>query len=153
MKYYLIFFITLTHYTSVAQSTKIIAPTKPSSALEKILIQEMYDFSNAWGKSDTTTLSKLLSSEFRHSDVFGEIQHRNEWLNFASKKREIANLEITDVEILMYYDSMAVITGKMTYLFGTEKIKQDLRFTQIFGNYDGHWKRTAFQGTYIKTAK
>jgi hypothetical protein len=48
MKYYLILFITLTHYTSVAQSTKIIAPTKPSSALEKILIQEMYDFTNAW---------------------------------------------------------------------------------------------------------
>ena len=48
---------------------------------------------------------------------------------------------------------MAVITGKMTYLFGTEKIKQDLRFTQIFGNYNGQWKRTAFQGTYIKNVK
>ena len=49
----------------------------------------------------------------------------------------------------MYYDNMAVITGKMSYLFGTDKIKPDLRFTQIFGNYDGKWKRTAFQGTYI----
>ena len=87
MKYYLILFITLTHYTSVAQSTKIIAPTKPSSALEKILIQEMYDFSNAWGMGDTATLSKLLAPEYRHSDVFGEIQHRNEWLIFAAKKR------------------------------------------------------------------
>jgi len=113
----------------------------------------MYQFSNAWGMSDTATLSKLLASEYRHSDVFGEIQHRNEWLNFASKKSEIAGLEITDVEILMYYDSMAVITGTMTYLFGPEKINQDLRFTQIFGNYDGQWKRTAFQGTYIKTVK
>ena len=153
MKYYLILFITLTHYTSVAQSTKIIAPTKPSSALEKILIQEMYDFSNAWGMSDTATLSKLLAPEYRHSDVFGEIQHRNEWLILAVKKKDIADLEINDIEILMYYDNMAVITGKMTYLFGTEKIKQDLRFTQIFGNYNGQWKRTAFQGTYIKNVK
>lgn len=150
MKYYLFFFITLIYYTSIAQSTKMISPAKPSSALEKILIQKMYDFSYAWGMSDTAALCKLLALEYRHSDVFGEIQYRNEWLIFAAKKREIANLEMNDIEILIYYDNMAVITGKMTYLFGTEKIKQDLRFTQIFGNYNGQWKRTAFQGTYIK---
>ena len=153
MKYYLILLITITHYTGVAQSTKIIAPAKASPALEKILIQEMYDFSHAWGTSDTATLSKLLAPEYRHSDVFGEIQHKNEWLIFAAKKRDIANLEINDIEILMYNDNIAVITGKMTYLFGTEKIKQDLRFTQIFGNYNEQWKRTAFQGTYIKNVK
>ena len=73
MKYYLILFFTIIHYASVAQSTNIIAPTKPSGALEKILIQEMYDFSNAWGKGDTATLSKLLAPEYRHSDVFGDI--------------------------------------------------------------------------------
>jgi hypothetical protein len=150
MKYFLIFFITLIHYTSVAQS-KTNAPTKPSSALEKILIQEVYDLTNAWGNGDTATLSKLLAPEYRHSDVFGEIQHRNDWLILAAKKKDVANLEINDIEILMYYDNMAVITGKMAYLFGTKKIKQDLRFTQILVNYDGQWKRTAFQGTYIKT--
>ena len=153
MKYYIIFFITLSHYTSVAQSTKIIAPTKPSSALEKILIQEMYDITNACGMGDTATLNKLLAPEYKHSDVFGEIQHRNDWLILAAKKKDIDSLEINDVEILMYYNNMAVITGKMSYLFGAEKIKQDLRFTQIFGNYNGQWKRTAFQGTYIKNVK
>ena len=153
MKYYLILFIALTHYASVAQTAKIIAPTKPSSALEKILIHEMYDLTNAWGMGDTTTLNKLLAPEYRHGDVFGEIQHRNEWLILAAKKKDIANLQINDIEILMYYNNMAVITGKMSYLFGAEKIKQDLRFTQIFGNYNGQWKRTAFQGTYIKNTK
>src|SRR5205809_1858596 len=115
MKYYIIFFITLSHYTSVAQSTKIIAPTKPSSALEKILIQEMYDITNAWGMGDTATLNKLLAPEYKHSDVFGEIQHRNDWLILAAKKKDIDSLEINDVEILMYYNNMAVITGKMSY--------------------------------------
>ncbi|HET7000736.1 MAG TPA: nuclear transport factor 2 family protein [Puia sp.] len=153
MKYYLILFITLTHYISVAQSATIIGPAKPSGVLEKILIQEMYDFSNAWGLGDTATLNKLLAPEYRHSDVSGQIQHRNEWLAFAAKKRELSNLEISDIEILMYYDNMAIITGKMTYLFGAEKVKQDLRFTQIFGNYNGQWKRTAFQATYIKNVK
>ncbi len=129
MKYFLIFFITLVHYISVAQSRKIMAPTKPSSPLEKTFIKEMYEFSNAWGMSDTATLSKLLAPEYRDTDVFGKIQHRNEWLIFAAEKRDMANLEINDIEILMYYNNMAVITGKMTYLFGKEKIKQDLRFT------------------------
>ena len=142
----------LANHASISQPTRLV-PVKPSAELEKILFQQMYKFTDAWGMSDTATLSKLLASEYRHSDVFGEIQHRNEWLNFASKKREIANLEIKDVEILMYYESIAVITGNMTYLFGTDKIKQDLHFTQIFGNYDGNWKRTAFQGTYVKTGK
>jgi len=150
IKYYLIFFIPLAHYTSVAQVTRTIAPAKASSALEKVLIREMYDFTNAWGKGDTATLSKKLAPEYRHSDVFGEIQDKYEWLILAAKKKDIANLEINDTEILMYYDNMAVITGKMNYLFGAEKIKQDIRFTQIFVNYDGQWKRTAFQGTYIK---
>jgi hypothetical protein len=153
MKYFLILFITLAHYISTAQSTKIIAPAKPSSALEKTLIQEIYDITNAWGSGDTATLSKLLAPEYRHSDVFGEIQHRNEWLILAAKKKDIANLEINDIETLMYYDNLAVVTGKMTYLFGAEKIKQDLRFTQIFGNYNGQWKRISFQGTYIKNTK
>jgi hypothetical protein len=149
MKYYLIFLITLTQYTSSAQ----IAPTKPSRALEKILVQDLYDLTNAWGTGDTATLSKLLAPEYRHSDVFGEIQHRNDWLILAAKKKDLANLEIHDIEILMYSENMAVITGAMTYLFGPEKVKQDLRFTQIFGNYNGQWKRIAFQGTYIKNVK
>ena len=153
MKYCLVLFITLAHYTGVAQSTKITAPAKPSPSLEKILIREMYDFSTAWGMSDTARLSHLLAPEYRHSDVFGEIQHRNEWLAFAANKREISKLEINDIEILMYDVNMAVITGKMSYLFGAEKMKQDLRFTQIFGNYNGQWKRTAFQGTYIRNVK
>ncbi len=153
MKYYFLLFIILTHYSGVTQSTTLMGPAKPSGVLEKVLIQEMYDFSNAWGMSDTATLSKLLAPEYRHSDVFGEMQNRNEWLRFAATKRVMANLEMNDIEILMYDDNLAVITGKMTYLFGTEKIRQDLRFTQIFGNYNGKWKRTAFQATYIKNVK
>ena len=152
MKYYLILFIVFFHEMSFAQSSKIMGPTKPSKSVEKTLNQVMFDFSYAWGMSDTATLNKLLAPEYRHSDVFGEIQHRNDWLIFAARKREMSNLEINDVEILMY-NNMAVITGKMTYLFGMEKIKQDLRFTQILRNYSGQWKRTAFQGTYIKNVK
>ena len=69
--------------------------------------------------------------------IWWAYKNRDEWLILAAKKKDLYNLEINGIEILMYNDNMAVITGKMTYLFGTEKIKQDLRFTQIFGNYNG----------------
>jgi hypothetical protein len=153
MKYYLLFFFILTHYAGFAQTAGMSSPARASVALEKKLTQEMYDLSNAWGMSDTATLSKLLAPEYRHSDVSGEIQHRTEWLILAAKKKEMSNLEISDIEILMYNDNLAVVTGKMNYLFGTEKVKVYLRFTQIFGNYNGQWKRAAFQATYIKNAK
>jgi len=101
-------------------------------------------------KSDTATLSVYLAPEYRHSDVFGEIQHRADWLTFASAKRTIANLSIYDIEILIYDDNIAVVTGKMSYLFGVDEMKQELRVTQLLGNYDGQWKRMTFQATYLK---
>ena len=101
MKYCLIFLLLLAHRTTMCQPATIV-PTTPSAVLEKTLLEEMYRFSNAWATSDTATLNKLLAPEYRHSDVFGEIQHRSEWLNFAAKKRDVFNLEITDVEILVY---------------------------------------------------
>lgn len=149
MKYFIIIIFTFIQFTTDAQSTK---PTvhKPSAEVEKILIQTMYDFSNAWEKSDTITLARLLSSEYRHSDIFGKIQHKKEWLAFASIKREVTDLKISDIEILIYPSDIAAITGSMYYLFGPEKIKQALRFTQLLRNYNGQWKRIIFQATLIK---
>ncbi len=149
MKYFIIIIFTIIHLTADAQSTKLTGQ-KPSSKVEKILIQTIYDFSNAWGKSDTVTLARLLSSEYRHSDIFGKILHKKDWLAFASIKREVTDLKISDIEILIYPGGIAAITGSMYYLFGPEKIKQTLRFTQILRNYNGQWKRIIFQATLIK---
>ena len=125
-------------------------PTTPSDKLRKLLIQTMYDFSNAWAKSDTVTLTKLLVPEYRHTDIFGKIQNKKEWLVFASNKREVADLKISDIQILIYSCNIASVTGSMNYLFGPEKIKQALRFTQFLRNYNGQWKRIIFQATLIK---
>ena len=140
----MIIFFTVIQITGHAQSTK------PSSNVEKILIQTMYDFSNAWGKSDTATLAKLLSPEYRHTDVFGKIQNKKEWLAFAASKRAVTDLNISDIDILMYPAGIAAVTGNMHYLFGPDKIKQALRFTQLLRNDNGQWKRIIFQATLIK---
>jgi len=50
MKYLLIILFTIVFPESFTQSATNIFPHKPSDALEKILVQRMYDFSNAWRK-------------------------------------------------------------------------------------------------------
>jgi hypothetical protein len=122
----------------------------PSDSLKKILIEKIYDLTNAWSKSDTVTLSKYLTTGYRHIDVFGQIQHKNEWLAFASGKRNVADLKIYDVEILMYTHYIAAITGKMNYLFGLERTEQEMRFTQILIKHGTEWQRALFQATYVK---
>ncbi len=149
MKYLLIVLSIVIQLTGNAQPTNF-APHKPSEKLKKILVQTMYNFSNAWAKSDTATLTKLLAPEYRHTDIFGKIQHKKEWLNFAAGNRDVADLKISDIEVLIYSPDIATITGSMNYLFGQEKIKQELRFTQLLRNYGGQWKRIIFQATLIK---
>jgi len=147
MKYFLLTLFLTFQLAGNAQTVQ--SPQKPPAQVEKILIQSMFDFTNAWAVSDTATLAKLLTPEYRHSDIFGKIQHKKEWLEFAAGKREIADLKISDVEAVMYPGDIAAITGIMNYLFGAEKTKQSLRFTQLLGRYSGKWKRIMFQATLI----
>src|SRR5215216_1202570 len=91
MKYFLIILFVVIQIAGRTQSKP--APQRPSSKVEKILIQTMYNFTNAWARSDTATLTKLLAAEYRHTDIFGKIQHKKEWLDFASGKREVAGLK------------------------------------------------------------
>ena len=150
MKYFLFILFIGIRITGFTQSRVNFAADIPSDKLKKILIETIYNFSNAWGKSDTAMLNKFLAPEYRHSDIFGKLQHKKEWLTFAAIKREVADLKISDIEILIYSRNMAAVTGRMNYLFGAEKIEQQLRFTQILRNYNGQWKRIIFQATLIK---
>ena len=135
-----------------AQSSKQII-RHPSEYLTRELIKNMYLFSEAWAKSDTVTLSKMLAPQYQHSDVTGALQHRNDWLIFAANKRVVSDLKIYNTEVLLYHDDVAVITGEISYLWGIDKLEQELRFTQIWTKNKSEWKRSAFQGTYITKAK
>ncbi len=150
MKYILIILLLLKHTAGFSQAAKRLTPQKPSDALEKILIKKIYDFTNAWASSDTVLLNSLLAPEYRHSDVFGALQHKKDWLIFAAAKRAVTEVELSDLETLIYDKDLAVITGKISYLFGPEKLKQVLRFTQLWKNDSNHWRRVSFQGTYVK---
>lgn len=63
---------------SFAQKNPTIQATKPSETVRQEIIQVMQHSILAWGVSDTLTLSKLLATEYRHSDIYGKILARQE---------------------------------------------------------------------------
>ena len=136
-----------------SQQKTSVQPIKPTELIRQELLQKIQTFTEAWGKSDTVTLGKLLANEYRHTDIWGKILHRQDWLTYAATPRKISNIAIIDVEILLYNDNIAIITGKMSYQFGEEKVTQEIRSTQIWSNNEGQWKRTTFQATLIDKSK
>ena len=128
-------------------------PLKPGEKTRQELLQKIKDFTEAWGKSDTVTLSKLLANEYQHSDIWGKILHRQDWLTYAAMPRKISGIVSNDVEILLYDEKIAVITGKMSYQFGEENLNQEIRFTQVWTLSEGQWRRATFQATSIDKSK
>lgn len=153
MKGLFFFSLTIFYLNVFSQQKTIIQPIKPNEIIRQELLQKIQHFTEAWGKSDTVALGKLLAYEYQHSDIWGKILHRQDWLTYAAKPRKISDIVTNDVEILLYNVNIAVITGKMNYKFGEEKATQEIRFTQIWSNNDGQWKRTTFQATLIDKSK
>ena len=137
----------LSHKTITAQ------PVSPDNKLRNELLQNIQSFTEAWGNSDTVFLSKLLANEYRHTDIWGKILHREDWLTYAAIPRKISNILTSDAEILLYNNNLASVTGKMTYQYGDEKLIQEIRFTQFWSRNNGLWKRTTFQATLIDKSK
>ena len=143
----------VSYFNVMSQETISIAPVNPTEKIRNELLQTIQSFTEAWSKSDTVALGKLLANEYRHTDIWGKILHRQDWLSYAAMARKISNIITTDVEILLYNNNLASITGKMSYQFGEEKISQEIRFTQFWSISKGHWQRTTFQATLIDKAK
>ncbi|MCH6232857.1 nuclear transport factor 2 family protein [Cognataquiflexum rubidum] len=138
---------------SFAQKNPNIQATKPSETVRQEIIQIMQNSIVAWGDSDTLTLSKLLAPEYRHSDIYGKILTRQEWLNYAAKPRSVTDYKTDDVDIVLYNNNLALVTGKNSHQSSKSTKRTELRFTQVWIKNNGQWKRSAFQGTLIDESK
>ena len=153
MKGSFVFMLTIVYLSFFVQQKANGQPVKPGEKVRQELLYKVQDFTESWAKSDTVFLARLLANEYRHTDIWGKILHRQDWLAYAAAPRQISEIVSSDVEILIYYEHIAIITGKMSYKFGEQKLLQELRFTQVWSDSDGQWKRTAFQATLIDKTK
>lgn len=153
MKTVIIIILTISFLSSFAQQKAESHAIKPSETVRKELIQIIETSIIAWGNSDTLTLSKHLAPEYKHSDIYGKILTRQEWLNYASKPRSVSDYKTEDVDIVLYNSNVAVVTGKNSHQSSKSSKRTELRFTQVWVKNDGLWKRSAFQGTLIDESK
>jgi hypothetical protein len=122
--------------------------TMPDEKSRNELLSKLQEFSEAWAKSDTSLLDKLLAVEYKHTDIQGKIFNRKQWLEFASAPRIISDIKMDSIETL-WYEKFAVVTGRISFKSGEQKQNIEMRGTQIWTSQEGSWKRVVFQGTLV----
>ncbi len=125
---------------------------------EKTLKLAFQTFNTAFEKADITVLSKMLTKDYRHTNQGAAPINAASWLNYIRSRQKqlesgslkIINYKIEEKEFLIYGNS-ALITGKVVGLgiLDGKSFQTNLRFTQMWVNEDGKWKRAAFQDSKI----
>ena len=150
MKHTLKILIVLVIFSSLEVLSQTPAPmTGEKKRIEHVVVR----FGDAWALNDIPTLEGLLSDDYVHTDLFGRVQNRAQWLDYMKdrKAKNITNrISFDDVQIRIY-DNTAVVTGRNIIkgpLIGGEA-STEIRFTQVLRRKRGDWIRTGFQATAV----
>jgi hypothetical protein len=114
-------------------------------------------FGEAWAKGDGSTLDAMLSPTYTHTDIFGALLERADWLAYATGRAGRSNrIAFRDVQTRII-DDFAIVTGINEVEGQGARSAEDraalaLRFTQVWRLKNGKWLREAFQATPISTA-
>ncbi|HEX9423504.1 MAG TPA: nuclear transport factor 2 family protein [Pyrinomonadaceae bacterium] len=124
------------------------AATDANSA-EQELRSLVTQIGTAWAHSDVAVLERLTAPDFIHSNIYGKVQRRSEWLKYAGQPRAL-EIEFEDLEIRVI-GNVAVVTGGTTFWDpkeGKEKATH-MRLTQVWQHNKPGWQRIVFQATLI----
>jgi hypothetical protein len=106
-------------------------------------------FGEAWARGDAYKLEEMLSPTYTHTNVRGELQDRDAWLEYA-RGRSGATTQIVFADVLTrIVGEIAIVTGRNDIAGGNDgRSNRSLRFTQVWIRKDGRWLREAFQATF-----
>ena len=113
--------------------------------------QALKDMENKWAaasiKSDTATVSDMLSDDWTGLNPEGKIQTRGDMLA-EMKKTKVTRSAVSDMRVRMLGADAAVVTGTWTGA-GTDpsgkKFDSTQRWTDVFVKKGGKWKCVASQ--------
>jgi len=111
-------------------------------------------FGEAWAGGDVVALEQMLSPTYTHTDAYGALLHRAEWLRYTGGRAgRSTRIAFKDVSTRIEGD-VAVVTG-INELTGAgvrdvgDGAALVIRFTQVWTWKDGRWQREAFQATPV----
>ena len=125
--------------------------TRETKKIEKVVLK----FGDAWAINDIPTLDALLSGDYIHTDFFGRVQNRAQWLDYVKdrKAKGITNRIVFEDLAIRIYGGTAVVTGrniiKGALTVPANEASTEIRFTQVLRKTHGDWIRTGFQATAI----
>ena len=113
--------------------------------MAKSLLECVRAFGEAWARRDVAQLQSMLAPQYIHTDVTGRVLRRDEWLAYAATQPHGSTITFRDVEAVEY-GGVGLVTGTNDIAGGSLGVNS-IRFTQVWIELDGEWKRVAFQAT------
>lgn len=116
------------------------------------LMGTMRQFAEALAAGDATTLKPLLSVGYTHTDRFGKLWHRDEWLAQVRPQPKPAKAMDFGHHGALLHGNFGIVTGiKHLRVAGAREDEQErpTAFTQLWSWRDDRWLRELFQETPI----
>jgi ketosteroid isomerase-like protein len=104
----------------------------------------------AWAERDVARLRSMLAPGYIHTDFQGRVFRRDEWLAYAGSQGHGTAITFRDLEIVEH-GSVGIVTGANDIAGGSEG-QSTIRFTQVWAQPNGEWKRLAFQATLVRAS-
>jgi ketosteroid isomerase-like protein len=90
----------------------------------------------------------MLAPGYIHTDFQGRVFRRDEWLAYAGSQAHGSAIAFRDLEIVEH-GSVGIVTGANDIAGGSIG-QATIRFTQVWLQIEGAWKRLAFQATLVR---
>jgi ketosteroid isomerase-like protein len=108
---------------------------------------------HAYAARDLEALERLTADDYVQTDVRGGVLTRAEWLTFVKNRPSTLSIECANIEV-RFYGATALVTGGWTYTNhkpGGDVVTRS-RWTSLWTQERGTWKRHAFRNTYVNPA-
>jgi Domain of unknown function (DUF4440) len=137
-----------THFSPAASAT--------SETDQKRAERELLNLENEFGQAaivgDRSVLDRIIAPDFVGASIVGALTDKQRWPDAPSNQR-INSTTRSDLQVRVYSDSVAVVTGIDNIVeSGRERkeITHQDRFTHTWLNRNGQWQLIASQATRIK---
>jgi ketosteroid isomerase-like protein len=117
--------------------------------MAKSLLECVRAFGEAWASRDVAQLESMLAPQYVHTDFQGRVLRRDEWLAYAATQTQGSTIMFRDLEAVEY-GGIGLVTGTNDIAGGSVGV-HSIRFTQVWIDTDGEWRRVAFQATPVLT--
>jgi ketosteroid isomerase-like protein len=119
------------------------------------LMGTMRQFAEALAAGDAATLGPLLSIGYKHTDRFGKLWFREEWLAQVRPQPKPPKAMDFGSFVALLHGDFGIVTGiKHLRVTGAREDEQETptAYTQLWSWLDGRWLRVLFQETPIVDA-